>query len=444
MMKRTHRLRGRDLAGIRILLVLGLVVAVMPIQVSAGIVGFSDPGLEAAIREAIDKPTGDILDTDLIGVTSLDARYHNIVSLEGIERLVNLKELDLYGNEIVDIAPLSGLTNLTTLILTRNRITDIGPLSPLTNLSTLQLRYNQIHDIRPLVNNPSFAGGADISLSFNPLPLHPGSPGMRDIEALQGRGVNVFFAPAVYFPDPGFEAAIREAIGKPTEDIQDADLIGLTSLDARYRNIVSLEGIEHCINLTELDLYGNKIVDISSLSALIKLTNLSLEDNEIADLSPLSGLTNLTRLYLDNNQIANLSPLSGLINLTGLYLWENAISDLSPLSGLINLTGLYLYFNYIVDVSPLSSLTHLRGLGLSWNQIVDITALSGLTHLTRLYLDNNRIVDIAPLVNNVGIDRDDILHLQENPLFLQAEAPNMLDIEILQARGVKVDYTPEK
>jgi len=231
MMKRSNRLRDVGsclLADIWMALALGLVVAMVSISVSASVVDFPDPGLEAAIREAIGKPIGEILDTDLLGLTTLDARYHNIVDLEGIERLVNLRELDLYGNEIVDISPLSPLINLTTLILSRNRIADIGPLSLLTNLSMLQLRYNQIHDIRPLIDNPAFAGAADISLSFNPLPLQPGSPGIHAVEALQGRGMSVFFAPVVYFPDPGFEAAIREAIGKPTEDIQDADLIGLT------------------------------------------------------------------------------------------------------------------------------------------------------------------------------------------------------------------------
>ena len=93
--------------------------------------------------------------------------------------------------------------------------------------------------------------------------------------------------------------------------------------------------------------------------------------------------------------------------------------------------------------SKLKALTRLTGLGLSWNQIVDICALSELTHLTRLYLDNNEIVAIAPLVINVGIDRDGIVHLQGNPLPLHPGSPAMHDIEVLQERGVNVDYIPQ-
>jgi len=228
MMKRGEHLRNlgtRYLAGIGVCLALGIAIAINSIPVLAGVVDFSDPGLEAAVRKAICKPTGDILDTDLLELTHLDARYFNIANLDGIERLVNLRELDLYGNQIVDIAPLSGLTNLTDLILTRNQISDISPLSTLPNLTALQLRNNQIQDIRPLIDNPAFACDANLALSYTPLPTQPGPPEMLGIETLQDRGVNIFFAPVVYFPDEGLEGAIREAIGKPTEDILDIDLV---------------------------------------------------------------------------------------------------------------------------------------------------------------------------------------------------------------------------
>ena len=85
----------------------------------------------------------------------------------------------------------------------------------------------------------------------------------------------------VTFPDPNLEAAIREAINKPTGDIYQSDLEGLTSFGAHGRGISDLTGMEYCINLTRLYLC----------------------DNQIIDLSPLANLTNLTRLYLSDNQI---------------------------------------------------------------------------------------------------------------------------------------------
>jgi len=58
--------------------------------------------------------------------------------------------------------------------------------------------------------------------------------------------------PVVTFPDPNLEAAVREAIGKPTGPIYRSDLEDLTGLRAGDRNIVDLTGLEHATNLTWL------------------------------------------------------------------------------------------------------------------------------------------------------------------------------------------------
>ncbi len=201
----------------------------------------------------------------------------------------------------------------------------------------------------------------------------------------------------VTFPDPNLEAAIRQAINKPTGDIYQSDLVGLTSLAAESDNITNLTGLEHCTSLTTLDLDNNQTSDISSLSGLTSLTFLLLENNGIGDISPLSGLTNLDTLDLDNNQISHLSPLSGLTGLRQLDLDGNQISHLSPLSGLTGLTNLQVWDNQISDISPLSGLTSLQFLGLDINQISDISPLSGLTNLMSVLLGNTQISDISPL-----------------------------------------------
>jgi hypothetical protein len=82
------------------------------IQVEAVEVVFKDPNLEAAVREALNIPTGPITSDDMAKLTSLDAHERNIQDLSGLEYAVNLQWLDLDGNQITDISPLSGLTNL--------------------------------------------------------------------------------------------------------------------------------------------------------------------------------------------------------------------------------------------------------------------------------------------------------------------------------------------
>ena len=179
-MTRNNRLRGLSggsWAVIGMVLALGFLVAMLSVpgckRSSADVINFPDPGLEAAIRNALEKPTGDIHDADLIGLTSLKADAHGVVNLEGIQHCVNLTNLFLAANEIVDISPLSDLTKLEKLYL------DI----------------NKIVDIQPLVDNAGLGAEDEVHIRYNNLYLTPVSLDMLNIEALERRGVRVYFDP---------------------------------------------------------------------------------------------------------------------------------------------------------------------------------------------------------------------------------------------------------
>jgi len=225
----------------------------------------------------------------------------------------------------------------------------------------------------------------------------------------------------VSFPDPGLEAAIRDAISKPTGDIYDSDLVGLTQLDASHRAISDLTGLEHSVNLQELYLWDNIIGDISALIDLDKLRKLQIDHNQISDVSPLGALTNLEWLNLENNQIYDITSLGGLTKLLFLELWQNQISDISLLSNLKNL----------------------QILSIGGNQISNILALIGLTSLQKLYLSFNQISDISPLLANSGLASGDHVDLRYNYLDLTPGSDEMQNIQVLINRGVDVDYEPQ-
>ena len=112
------QVRGsRITAIVGVALVLGILVSIIAVPVSADVISFPDPGLEAAIREAIGIPTGDIRDIDLVGLTYLEASERAISNLDGIQYCCSLTELLVNDNQIVDITPLSSLTNLTALLV---------------------------------------------------------------------------------------------------------------------------------------------------------------------------------------------------------------------------------------------------------------------------------------------------------------------------------------
>jgi internalin A len=111
-----------------------------------------DPGLEAAVRAALNKPTGAITSADLLSLTSLDASGRQIVDLTGLEYAQNLVTLDAQTNQISDLSPLSGLSSLRYLYLDVNRIIDLNPLSDLVSLQWLLVQSNDITNITPLRN----------------------------------------------------------------------------------------------------------------------------------------------------------------------------------------------------------------------------------------------------------------------------------------------------
>lgn len=136
---------------------------------------FTNSRLEAAVRDALEKPDGPIFKSDLLTISRLDASGRGITRLEGIEAMRHLVILNLEDNRVEDLAPLRTLvrlrelnlrnngisdleevnfgavsTDLRVLNLRENRLTDITPLKELTELTELNLRENDIIDLSPL------------------------------------------------------------------------------------------------------------------------------------------------------------------------------------------------------------------------------------------------------------------------------------------------------
>lgn len=117
---------------------------------STSVINFPDKNFEKVIRNYINKPTGDILKSDVENIRWLIAYNSNITDISGIENLTNLRQLFLSKNQIRDISPLKEMTNLTDLSIDENQISNIEVLRGLTNLQKLYLSNNPINSIEPI------------------------------------------------------------------------------------------------------------------------------------------------------------------------------------------------------------------------------------------------------------------------------------------------------
>lgn len=284
----------------------------------------------------------------------------------------------------------------------------------------------------------------------------------------------------VYFTDMNLKAAVEAELG--ILDPTPSDMLALTNLKARKKDITSLDGMEYARNLegatfrwneitditplrglrelTSLDLSQNEIVDISAVSKFDKLTRLDMHMNEIHDISAIDDLTELRYLDIHYNHIEDISALSELNRLQSLYLFINNISDLSPLSGLTELQYLDLMKNKISDISPLLDLNKLIWLRLSRNSIQEISPLNGLSRLRYLHLSSNQVEDVTPLSclatladlylhDNVirdvsaftNLHKLTKLYLYKNPLNIAAHTIH-LDQIVINNPGIVLRYDP--
>jgi len=299
---------------------------------------FTDRNLEAAVRAALRQPKGTIYTADLEEVTSLFLSGRKIADLTGLEFVVNLTVLEIDDNPIEDLSPLAALASLTKLVVDPEQIRFDPPIASLTNAEVFAI---------------------------------------------------------VDIPDENLEAALREAIDRPSGDIYSVELEELEAFSFTGIRIDDLTGIEWCTGLTELVLDNTWNDDITLLADLSGLTYLSLRDNRISDITPLANLSNLSVLSLDDNEITDIAPLADLSNIRILSLGDNQITDISPLASLASLNELHLDGNQISDVSPLASLDDLVSVWLHGNGLGDVSPLASLSSLAILVLGPGDVADTS-------------------------------------------------
>ena len=126
-----------------------LIIAALP-ALFTGCISIEPPippaeAIEAIIRDAANKPQGQLTREDYLGIRRLSLLDKEITGLQAMpvfSHALDLAELNLYDNQISDLTPISRLSKLRWLNLGRNRITDLTPLKKLDHLKQLYLYEN--------------------------------------------------------------------------------------------------------------------------------------------------------------------------------------------------------------------------------------------------------------------------------------------------------------
>ena len=396
-------------------------------------VTLSDPNLEAAVRAALGKPTGELTSADLLSLQQLPAASRGITSLSGLEGALNLQVLDLSNNQIQDAGPLAGLTALHDLFMDGNQLHSGAPLAGLANLHSLLLNDNAIQDTSWLVGLTQLQ---ELSLIGNPLGNGAALAGLTNLTDLYVNSTGI--------ADLGWAAGLVNLVrlGAGENGVTDASplagLTGLQFLGLGGSPLVSCAPLAGLTSLQTLYLYNDSLTDVSCLAGLRSLTWLRLADNQIRDIAPLAGLTALEYLDLSGNPVGDCGPLAGLTHLTGLDLGYDYLTNASCLSGLTELAYLGMSDNQISDGSPLAGLSSLQSLDLSNNLLNNLEFTRGLTDLTNLNVAQNQLTDINGLLGLMNLSTVDLLG---NPLEQAPSEAVRNVIGALRSRGVSVSST---
>ena len=264
-------------------------------------VNFSDPSLEAAVRELINKPSGPIYSQHLLTIIELDLSERGIEQLEGIKVFRNLRILNLENNPLQDISPLSQLEKLQILNLANTSLSDFQALYRLKKLQSLNLSENHISDISPL---QSLKQLQHVDLSHN---------NIVDISSL-------------------------------------SYLTELKEVNLRENVISDISAIANLKNLSYLNLHSNTAIhDLSPIANLTKLETLILRNISVGDqIGILKNLNKLHYLNLRNCSITDLTLIAELIQ-------NGSLKD-DPGSGIVASVDILENHQHVTDPDPYKKL----------------------------------------------------------------------------------------
>ena len=336
-------------------------------------VEFTDPVMEAAMRELIHVSSTSTVNTDALwgiteftapegvkdfsdlryvpNLTKLTIREQTIPTLESLTPLSRLVVLDLTGSTfpVNELSVLAQMPSLSSLTMAECSLSTIAGLENAKNLTYLDLHDNTLRNLDVLATMPALA---ELDLQHN---------AVTDLTKLSGLDKLVKL-------NIGFNAVTTLA---PL-----SSCTRLTWLNADNNQITTLDGVDKLTALTDFSVNNNKLYNVSQLAGLTALQNLGIGSNNISDITMLKTLTKLQSFdFSGNNAISELPDWPDGCALTTIDGSYNTLTSIDSLKNMQNLTHVYMDYNQITNIDALKDCYCLVQVNVFGNTIGDVSAL---------------------------------------------------------------------
>jgi Leucine-rich repeat (LRR) protein len=275
-------------------------------------------------------------------ITKVDiSGVEDIVSLEPVKILKNLKVLKFASTGVSSLSPLRGLLELEWVDASNTMVNELYSLEKHPKLKRLKIDKTQIRpqEINRFINNhPNcllmfkteelLRWYGSLSKDWRSILMSKVDRGnMTDSELLH-TFINI-------------EKLHFDAPVKTLEPV--LQFIKLKELEFNRTMISSLEPLRSITTLESLRCSHSPIASLEPIAQLRKLKKLNFEDTLVDDLEPLINLTGLTELVLSGTPVKDLKPLKGMINLKTIECNNTDVKSLKPIQGLRGLRSLKCY-----------------------------------------------------------------------------------------------------
>lgn len=212
-------------------------------------VTIKDPQLEAVIRDEIKKPEGDILVSDMEGISSLsiDCKKTPVKQLDGLEYATKLHSFSYRYGELESLDPIANCQELEYM-----------------NVSYSTIKKQPTEFNTPVLDRASF-----IDTNISDFSFLKKATAMTDVS----------------FTHCGI---------KSIDFLKDAKNLNRANLSDN--SISNIEVLSDKVKLTSLDLQKNEISSIDALKNCTKLEYLVISYNHVQNLAPIMNFSNLEEL----------------------------------------------------------------------------------------------------------------------------------------------------